>query len=87
MSPHNNDTIISFKINKKTRDDATNLFNHLGLSMSSALKMFIHQCLIEHGIPFQMKDRYYDPVTQTRVNNDIANFTKNKKIDKHHLIN
>jgi len=46
---------ITFKIDEKTKQEATELFNSMGLDLSSALRLFIKQSLISRSIPFTIK--------------------------------
>lgn len=46
-------TTLSIRIEEKTKREANKTFVALGLDMSSAVKMFLHQVVIEQGIPFK----------------------------------
>ena len=45
-------TTVTFKTDKKVKEEAKQLFNELGLDMSSAINIFLRQCLTEEGLPF-----------------------------------
>ena len=56
---------LSIRIEEKTKREANKTLSALGLDMSSAVKMFLNQVVIEQGIPFkpsrtpqQVKDEY-----------------------------
>ena len=53
-------TNINIRVDKKLKKDAENLFNELGITMSSAISMFLKTAIREEGIPFQ--------VTKNRIN-------------------
>jgi DNA-damage-inducible protein J len=44
---------LSIRIEEKTKKEANKTFAALGLDMSSAVKMFLNQVVIEQGIPFK----------------------------------
>ncbi len=46
-------TTLSIRIEEKTKKEAAKTLAALGLDMSSAVKMFLHQVVIEQGIPFK----------------------------------
>lgn len=46
-------TTLSIRIEEKTKKEAIKTLNALGLDMSSAVKMFLNQVVIEQGIPFK----------------------------------
>ncbi len=43
---------MSFRVEKKLKKQADELFKRLGLNTSVALNMFLTQCVREQGIPF-----------------------------------
>ena len=43
---------ISIKIDEKTKKEAQKLFKDLGLSLSTAINIFLKQAIREKGIPF-----------------------------------
>ena len=48
---------INFRIDDETKRRADKLFNSLGLTMSSAITVFINQSLDYQGIPFPIQKR------------------------------
>lgn len=46
-------TTLSIRIDEKIKREANKTFTALGLDMSSAVKMFLNQVVIEQGIPFK----------------------------------
>jgi len=47
-------TTLSIRIEDKVKREATKTLKALGLDMSSAVKMFLNQVVIEQGIPFRL---------------------------------
>lgn len=44
---------ISIRIEEKTKREASKTLKALGLDMSSAVKLFLHQVIVEQAIPFK----------------------------------
>ena len=43
------------RIDADIKKQATDLFNALGLDMSSAVNLFLHQCVLRGGLPFRVE--------------------------------
>lgn len=43
------------RIDAETKQQAMALFNELGLDMSSAVNLFLHQCILRGGLPFAVE--------------------------------
>lgn len=57
---HSEDTMTStstcrltIRIDHQLKDDATRLFESLGMSLNTAISVFLHQAAREGGLPFQ----------------------------------
>lgn len=48
-------SVINVNVPKDVKEEATNLFNSLGLNMSTAINMFLKKAIYERGIPFEVK--------------------------------
>ena len=48
------------RIDADIKQQATALFGRLGLDMSSAVNMFLHQCVLRGGIPFSIEIPQYN---------------------------
>lgn len=48
---------INFRIDDETKRKAEELFSGLGLTMSSAITVFLYQSINEQGIPFAVQRR------------------------------
>jgi len=49
------ESVIRSRINSDIKLEAQALLDKLGLSMSEAIRLFLHQVVIEKGLPFQIK--------------------------------
>lgn len=43
------------RINPTIKKEANEIFNALGIDMSSAINMFLHQCILRGGLPFSVE--------------------------------
>ena len=46
---------IQIRVDKKTKEEANELFEELGTSMSGAVNMFLKQCVNTGSIPFRVR--------------------------------
>ncbi len=51
------------RIDADTKKLCSELFASLGLDMSSAVNMFLHQCVLRNGIPFSISMPEYNKET------------------------
>ncbi|HEO0448343.1 TPA: type II toxin-antitoxin system RelB/DinJ family antitoxin [Streptococcus agalactiae] len=47
---------VAIRVDVQLKDDATKLFQSLGLDMSTAVKMFLIQSVKTQSIPFEIKN-------------------------------
>lgn len=47
------DALIQVRIEKDLKEDAENLFEKMGLSCASAIRLFLKQSVIEGALPFK----------------------------------
>ncbi|WP_296665381.1 MULTISPECIES: type II toxin-antitoxin system RelB/DinJ family antitoxin [unclassified Treponema] len=48
-----NTVAMNVRVDKELKEQATELYNDLGLSLSSAINMFLRQSVRENGLPFK----------------------------------
>ena len=48
-------TNLNIRTDKDIKDKAESIFNELGLSMTTAINLFLRTTIREHGIPFELK--------------------------------
>lgn len=51
------------RIDSDIKKQATDLFNKLGLDMSSAVNLFLHQCVLRGGLPFNVEIPHFNQTT------------------------
>lgn len=63
------------RIDRDVKEQANALFSGLGLDMSGAANLFLHQCVLRGGIPFSIEMPHYN-------RNTIAAMKEAKKISR-----
>ena len=53
-------SLIQARVDTDLKNEASELFESLGLDMTTAIKVFLKRCLQEGGIPFEIKNRRED---------------------------
>ena len=48
-------TPTQIRIDSDVKQQASALFSRLGLDMSGAVNLFLHQCVLRGGLPFQVE--------------------------------
>ena len=51
------------RIDSEIKKQATSLFSNLGLDMSGAVNLFLHQCVLRGGLPFSVEMPNYNKST------------------------
>lgn len=60
-------TPTQIRIDADIKKQATALFSNLGLDMSSAVNIFLHQCVIRGGLPFNVEMPQYNQATLNAI--------------------
>lgn len=61
-------TPTQIRIDAELKKEATELFTYLGLDMSSAVNLFLRQCVLHEGLPFNVEVPHVShQVTRKRV--------------------
>lgn len=53
----NKSTTFTFRLNPEVKQDSIALFESLGITLSDAINLFLHQSLREGGLPFEVKQQ------------------------------
>lgn len=51
------------RIDKTVKEQSTELFSSLGMDMSSAVNIFLRQCILHGGLPFAVEIPHYSQQT------------------------
>lgn len=62
-------TVISVRVDEDIKKDVENLFDEMGMNISTAINIFFRQTLRERAIPFQIKakDDYFNETNMQRL--------------------
>ncbi len=61
-------TNINVRVDSVLKQEAEELFNDLGLNMSSAINMFLRSAIMHNGIPFEIKRQTPNAETKAALN-------------------
>lgn len=83
-------TPTQIRIDADIKKQATDLFNKLGLDMSGAVNLFLHQCVLRGGLPFNVEmprysQRTLDAMDEARRisrNPDVKGYTDMDELRK-----
>ena len=50
-------SVINVNVPVEVKEEANNIFNSLGINMSTAINMFLKKTIYERGIPFDLKNQ------------------------------
>ena len=70
----NKTSAINIQVDSNVKKEATDVLTELGLSMSSAINLFLKQVVKKNGIPFEIKKPKYNKATIQALED-----TKNQK--------
>lgn len=60
-------TDLNIKIDKVIKDQAEQIFNELGLNMTTAVNIFLRTTIREHGIPFELRLEAPNEITAAAI--------------------
>ena len=56
-------TPTQIRVDSEIKKEASTIFSALGLDMSSAVNLFLHQCVLHGGLPFNVEIPQYNKKT------------------------
>ena len=78
---------VNFRIDDEVKENADALFTRLGMNMSTAVTIFIHQALQQNGLPFEVKDDpFYSPENQAYLRKAFEDYKAGRNFTEHELI-
>jgi DNA-damage-inducible protein J len=65
---------VNIRMDEETKKQAERLFADLGLNMTTAINVFVKQCLNNNGLPFEVvrKDAFYNSFNIDVLNQSVA---------------
>lgn len=72
-------TMVQLRVEEQLKTEASDIFEQLGLDLSSAIRIFLTRAVQEKGIPFSMKlnTPHYESPTAVEIMKDFSNTAKN----------
>jgi DNA-damage-inducible protein J len=58
---------VQFRTDESTKAQSVEIFQHLGITMSDAINMFLRQSIMHGGLPFELKIPKYNELTQAAL--------------------
>ena len=71
------------RIDANTKKEATELFKELGTDMSTAVNMFLRQCINTGGIPFRIRKPRYNKETEEAIE-EARQISRNPNAEVYH---
>ena len=76
---------VNLKINSEVKEQAQELFSNLGMSLETAVNVFLMQSIRENAIPFKISgDPFYSAENQKYLREVIAGIESGKSELKEH---
>lgn len=69
---------IAVRVDDQLKKEATEIFNELGLDMSTAVKLFLKQSVLTRSIPFKLALDEYSKEEVEQSKKDIQKLVKEK---------
>lgn len=77
---------ISIKTSPADKQQAAEIFDGLGLNLSTAINIFIKKSIAEGGLPFDVRDPFYNEANQAELNRRFEKITDNQNLHSHELL-
>lgn len=87
LNVKNRKVLISVKTNLSDKEKAAEIFDSLGLNLSTAINIFIKKSIAEGGLPFDVKDLFYSEQNQAELDRRFQKINEGKDIHSHELLN
>jgi DNA-damage-inducible protein J len=75
---HKESSTLTVRTDKKLKTEVGNIFKNLGLTHSTAINIFYHQVLSQHGIPFEVKIPNKETIAALKNSRNRKNLTSYK---------
>lgn len=77
---------ISVKTTPADKEKAAEIFDGLGLNLSTAINIFIKKSIAEGGLPFEVKDPFYSQANQDELTRRFKKVANNQDLHTHQLL-
>ena len=80
-------TSLQDRLDPNLRNEAQAIFDSLGIDISSAVRMFLRQVVVERGMPFRpCLDPFYNPANIAHLQKALDDVRAGRGIETHALI-
>ena len=80
-------TSLQVRLDPNLRNEAQAILDGLGIDISSAVRMFLRQVVVERGIPFRPSlDPFYNPANIAHLKKALDEVRAGRGIETHALI-
>ena len=80
-------TQVSFRIDETVKSNAEQLFSRWGMSLSTAINMFLRQAIAQRGLPFAVReDPFFSPSNQAHLERAAADYARGANFARHELV-
>ena len=80
-------TSLQVRLDPNLRNEAQAILDSLGIDISSAVRMFLHQVVVERGMPFRpCLDPFYNPANIAHLKKALDEVKAGRGIETHALI-
>jgi DNA-damage-inducible protein J len=76
---------LNIRLDDPVKEQAEALFKRMGLTMSAAVTLFLHQVILHSAIPFKIsagEDPLYNPAMMARIKESISQFEQGRYVEK-----
>ncbi|MEE8824423.1 RelB antitoxin [Lentilactobacillus sunkii] len=87
LDTKNEKVSISVKTSLSDKKKAAEIFDSLGLNLSTAINIFIKKSIAEGGLPFDVKDPFYSEANQAELDRRFKKIDEKRDIHTHRLLN
>lgn len=68
----NKTVTVKSTTDERTKSEATEIYSRLGMSLSTAINVFLHQSVLQGGMPFTPGDPFYSPSNIAALDEGLA---------------
>lgn len=81
-------TQISLRLDDAVKSEAEELFSRLGMSLSTAINVFLRRSIARRGLPFAVEeeDPFYHPSNQAFLRRGLDDWKRGVNFHQHELL-
>ena len=78
---------IQVRVDEHLRDQAQQILSQMGMDMTTAVRLFLHQLTVDKGLPFRPTiDPFFNVANLRYLERAIAEAKAGKNIEQHQLL-